>query len=46
MELKIEGQSKRGRPVKQWVDVVEEDMKMRGVGQQNAGIRRVGGGEQ
>ena len=26
-ELKIEGQRKRGRPVKRWIDVVEEDMK-------------------
>ena len=30
-ELKIEGQRKRGRPVKRWIDVVEEDMKKRGV---------------
>ena len=43
-ELKIEGRSKRGRPVKRWIDVVEEDMKKRGVVQQNAG-ERVGGGE-
>ena len=27
-ELKI-GRRKRGRPVKQWIDVVEEDMKKR-----------------
>ena len=26
-ELKIEGQRKRGRPVKRWIDVVEDDMK-------------------
>ena len=26
-ELKIEGRRKRGRPVKRWIDVVEEDMK-------------------
>ena len=45
-ELKIEGQRKRGRPVKWWIDVVEEDMKKRGVVQQDAGARRVGGGEQ
>ena len=44
LELKIEGQRKQGRPVKQWIDVVEEDMKKRGVVQQDAG--RVGGGEQ
>ena len=36
-ELKIEGQRKRGRPVKQWIDMVEEDMKKRGVVQQDAG---------
>ena len=35
-ELKIEGQRKRGRPVKRWIDVVEEDMKKRGVVQQDA----------
>ena len=29
LELKIEGQRKRGRPVKQWIDMVEEDMKKR-----------------
>ena len=28
-ELKIEGQRKRGRPVKRWIDVVEEHMKKR-----------------
>ena len=39
-ELKIEGQRKRGRPVKRWIDVVEGDMKKRGVVQ-----GRVGGGE-
>ena len=38
-ELKIEGRRKRGRPVKWWIDVVEEDMKKRGVVQQNAGDR-------
>ena len=27
LELKIEGQRKRGRPVKRWIDMVEEDMK-------------------
>ena len=36
-ELKIEGWRKRGRPVKRWIDVVEEDMKRRGVVQQDAG---------
>ena len=44
-ELKIEGRRKRGRPVKRWTDVVEEDMKKREVVQQDAGIGRVGGGE-
>ena len=39
LELKIEGQRKRGRPVKRWIDVVEEDMKKRGVVQQDAGDR-------
>ena len=38
-ELKIEGRGKRGRPVKQWIDVVEEDMKKRGVVQPDAGDR-------
>ena len=38
-ELKIEGQRKRGRPVKRWIDVVEEDMKKRRVVQQDAGDR-------
>ena len=33
-ELKIEGWRKRGRPVKQWIDV--EDMKKRGVVQRDA----------
>ena len=28
-ELKI-GRRKRGRPVKQWIDVIEEDMKKEG----------------
>ena len=37
LELKIEGQRKRGRPVKRWIDVVEEDMKKRGAVQQDAG---------
>ena len=41
-ELKIEGWRKRGRPGKRWIDVVQEDMKKRGVVQQNAGDR-VGG---
>ena len=37
-ELKI-GWRKRGRLVKRWIDVVEEDMKKRGVVQQDAGDR-------
>ena len=44
LELKIE--EDRGKPVKRWIDVVEEDMKKRGVVQQDQGIGRVGGGEQ
>ena len=43
LKLKIEGWRKRGRPVERWIDVVEEDMKKRGVVQRDAG--RVGGGE-
>ena len=38
-ELKIEGWGKRGRPVKRWIDVVEEDMKKRLVMQQDASDR-------
>ena len=38
-ELKIEVRRKRGRPVKWWIDVVEEDMRKRGVVQQDAGNR-------
>ena len=38
-ELKIEGRRKRGRPAKRWIDVVEEDMKKRGVVQQDEGDR-------
>ena len=30
-ELKIEGRRKRGRPVKRCIDMVEEDMKNRGL---------------
>ena len=37
-ELKI-GQRKRGRPVKQWIVMVEEDMRKREVVQQGAGDR-------
>ena len=36
LKLKIEGWRKRGRPVKQWIDMVEEDKKKRGVVQQDA----------
>ena len=43
-ELKIEGRRKRGRPLKQWIDMVEEDMKKRGEVQQDAGDRKVAGG--
>ena len=39
LEVKIEGWRKRGRPVKRWIDVIEEDMKKRGVVQQDAGDR-------
>ena len=38
-DLKIEGRRKRGRPVKRWIDVVQEDMKKGGVVQQDAGDR-------
>ena len=31
LELKIEERKRRGRPVKRWIDVVEEDMEKRGV---------------
>ena len=37
-ELKI-GQREIGRPVKRWIDVVEEDMKKKRVVQQGAGNR-------
>ena len=39
LELKIEGRRKRGRPVKRCIVVVEEDMKRKGVVQQDAGDR-------
>ena len=29
LKLRIEGRRKRGRPVKRWIDVVEEDMRKR-----------------
>ena len=38
LELKI-GRRKRGRPVKGWINMVEEDMKKWGVVQQDAGDR-------
>ena len=41
LELKIEGQRKRGRPMKPWIDMVEEDMRKRGVVQQDAGDMEV-----
>ena len=31
LELKIAGQRKRGRRVKRWIDVIEEDMRKRGI---------------
>ena len=37
--LKIEEQRKIGRPVKRWIDMIEEDMRKRGVVQQDAGDR-------
>ena len=40
-ELKIERQRKKGRPVKRWIDVVEDDMKKRGAVHQDAGYREV-----
>ena len=40
LHLKIEGRRKRGRPVKRWTDVVEEDMKNKGVVQPDAGDRK------
>ena len=46
LELKIEGQRKRGRPVKRWIDVVEEDMERGELCNRMQGIERVGGGEQ
>ena len=36
LELKLEGRRKRDRPVKRWIDVVEENMRKRGVVQQDA----------
>ena len=39
LELKIEGRRKRGRPVKRWIDVEEDDMRKRGVVQHYAGDR-------
>ena len=36
LELRIEERRKRGRPMKRWTDVVEENMKKRGVVQQGA----------
>ena len=39
LELKIEGWRKSGRPMKRWIDLVEEDMRKRGVVQQDAGDR-------
>ena len=42
-ELNMEGRRKRGRSVKQWIDVVEEEMKKRGVAHRMQGIGRFGG---
>ena len=33
----VENRMKRGRPVKRWIDVIEEDMIKRGVMRQDAG---------
>ena len=41
LELKIEGWKKRERPVKRWIDVVEDDLKKRAVVQHDAGHREV-----
>ena len=41
LELKIKGWRKRGRPVKRWIDDVEENMRKMGVVQQDAGDREV-----
>ena len=43
LELKIEKRRKRGRPAKLWIDVIEEDIRKRGVVRQDAGIEKVEG---
>ena len=45
LELKMDRRRKRVRPVKRWIDVVEEDMRKRELCNMMQGIGRVGGGE-
>ena len=40
LEFKIQRRRKRGRPMKRWINMVEEDMKKMGVVQQDAGDRK------
>ena len=36
LEMKIEGKGKKGRPMKRWIEVVEDDMRRRGVVREDA----------